>query len=123
MGIGRKIAEIRKGIGLSQMELCLKAGLDKSYISRIENEHSSPTFEMVERILKSMGLDMGFLTTEDDMSRFTATHELLAPKPKNKLFERLEECFERLNKDSQKTLLTLAEQLSRVNDDSHRSAA
>lgn len=105
------------------MDLCMKTGLDKSYISRIENEHSSPTFETVEKILRGLGMDMGFLTSSDDLTRFDATHELLAPKPKNKLFERLEECFERLNKDSQKTLLTLAEQLSRVNDDSHRSAA
>ena len=58
MDIGKRIREVRKELGLSQEELAVKIGLNRSYLSLVENGKSSPTFEFIERVSRGLGLDI-----------------------------------------------------------------
>ncbi|SDE24945.1 helix-turn-helix domain-containing protein [Riemerella columbipharyngis] len=46
----------RKGAKLTPKALSEKTGIDKSYISRIENELVQPTVETFLKLLQAMGL-------------------------------------------------------------------
>ena len=52
--LGEKITEIRKNKGLSQNALAKLAGISQSGLSAVEHGHSSPSFEMLEKILKAL---------------------------------------------------------------------
>lgn len=123
MGIGRKIREIRIAIGLTQRQVEENAGMPRGSLCRIEKEHVDPTFSTVDSIIKKgFGMEIDFLTSESDMRRFAGMHDLLAAKPKDKLLERLEEYFDKLDKESKKMMLSLAEQLSRPRGDNQQAA-
>lgn len=48
--IGERIRTARKQAGLSQEVLADRIGVNRSYLSLVENGKSSPTFEFVEKI-------------------------------------------------------------------------
>lgn len=54
--IGVRIRSARKEAGLSQEVLAKKIGVNRSYLSLVENGKSSPTFEFVEKIAGGIGL-------------------------------------------------------------------
>ncbi|MFH1011446.1 MAG: helix-turn-helix transcriptional regulator, partial [bacterium] len=54
--IGERIREARKRAGLSQEALADRIGVNRSYLSLVENGKSSPTFEFVEKIAGGMAL-------------------------------------------------------------------
>ena len=70
MNIGSRIREVRKELGLSQEELAEKTGLNRSYLSLVENGRSSPTFEFIERISKGLGLDIRALILGEKFERY-----------------------------------------------------
>jgi transcriptional regulator with XRE-family HTH domain len=57
-------------LGLSQEELAEKTGLNRSYLSLVENGRSSPTFEFIERISRGVGLDIRALILGEKFERF-----------------------------------------------------
>ncbi len=61
MSIGVALRAIRKERGLSQAELADKAGTTSVSISRIEQGHQDPTFTMLERLAKAMGISANSL--------------------------------------------------------------
>jgi transcriptional regulator with XRE-family HTH domain len=54
--IGERIREARKRAALSQEALADRIGVNRSYLSLVENGKSSPTFEFVEKIAGGMEL-------------------------------------------------------------------
>ena len=50
MIVGDRIRAIRERKQLSQVELAVRAGLVRSYISSVENGHIVPTVEILEKI-------------------------------------------------------------------------
>ena len=59
--IGERIKQIRRDKKITQEELSEKAGVNRSYLSVIENGHSSPTIDVVERIAAAMGVSLWVL--------------------------------------------------------------
>jgi transcriptional regulator with XRE-family HTH domain len=59
--IGRRIAKHRKATGLSQTELALVIGTQKSEISRWENGWRRPSLEAIARIADALGVDWRIL--------------------------------------------------------------
>ena len=55
MSPGELIRQARKGKGLSQADLALRAGTRQSAISRLEKDEISPSIETLESILRVMG--------------------------------------------------------------------
>lgn len=54
--LGLVLREIRLRAGLSQEQLADKAGLDRTYIGRIETGKQSPTVETLEKLACALGL-------------------------------------------------------------------
>ena len=46
----RNMERIRQNKGISQEKLALKAGLDRTYIGRIENKDVNPSLDTVEKV-------------------------------------------------------------------------
>lgn len=64
--IGERIRRIRRSKKLSQGDLAKRSGLNRSYLSMVENSHSSPTVKVVERIAKALGVPVQDLITDID---------------------------------------------------------
>lgn len=55
--IGKKVSELRKERGLTQVELADLAELPQSHISRIENSRLSPSCVTIKKIADALGID------------------------------------------------------------------
>ncbi len=55
---GDRLRRLRREKGLNQDELADKAGMNRSYISLLENNHSSPTMEIVEKLASGLGVSI-----------------------------------------------------------------
>src|SRR5579864_2598373 len=58
MLIGEQIREIREAKGLSQGELESRTGLARVYISRIENGHTMPSFQTLEKLAHALEISV-----------------------------------------------------------------
>ena len=56
MRIGERIRDVRHRKGLSQEELAEKADINRTYLSQLEHNKSSPTLDVVERIAAALGV-------------------------------------------------------------------
>lgn len=61
---GERLKAIRREKGLSQGDLADRAGINRSYLSMIENGHSSPTLDVVERLAVGMGVTLWRLISD-----------------------------------------------------------
>lgn len=53
--LGDELRKAREKAGLTQEELAFRAELDRSYISLLENDHKSPTVDVLFRICDALG--------------------------------------------------------------------
>lgn len=67
--IGHRIAKRRKELGLRQVEVCEKAGINDKYLSSIERAVSIPSLEVLVKL--AFALD----TTPDEFLIGTAHHD------------------------------------------------
>lgn len=58
LSLGTKIREIRKAKGISQEQLALLTGIDRSYLGRIERGEVSVTVEKLDQIAKMLGINI-----------------------------------------------------------------
>ena len=70
MNIGRRIREVRRELGLSQEDLAEKIGMNRSYLSLVENGRSSPTFEFIERVSGGLGIDIRSLILGEKFEKY-----------------------------------------------------
>ncbi len=55
--LGRALAEVRTRRGLTQQQVAELAGMDRTYLSRLENDSSSVQLERALRALRRMGAE------------------------------------------------------------------
>lgn len=55
---GQKVNALRKGIGLSQEELAEKSGLNRPYISAIEQGKRNVSLEVIEKLAEALSIDI-----------------------------------------------------------------
>ena len=72
--LGRKIKEIRKSKGYTQIELAEKIDVDPKYLSRIETGLASPSLKTIEKIVEVLHADIGQLF---DYSEYKDREEIL----------------------------------------------
>lgn len=60
--LGQRIRSRRRELGLSQEALAHVAGLDRSYVGRIERGEHNLTFTALVRLARAMGCDVARLT-------------------------------------------------------------
>ncbi len=58
MNIGKRIQDLRAARELSQGDIEKRTGLLRCYISRVENGHTVPSLETLERLAKALGIEM-----------------------------------------------------------------
>ncbi len=54
--LGDNIARIREEKEMSQGDICRITGMDRGYISRVENGSKNPTISNLEKIAKALGV-------------------------------------------------------------------
>jgi transcriptional regulator with XRE-family HTH domain len=59
--VARNIRRLRVKRGVSQENLAVDAGIDRSYMSRIERELENPTIAVLERIALALETEIGEL--------------------------------------------------------------
>jgi len=60
--LGQRIRQRRKDLGLSQEGLAHEAGLDRSYVGRIERGEHNLTFVALVKLCRAMKCDVAALT-------------------------------------------------------------
>ena len=61
--IGKRIAALRKLAGLSQEDLALRAGLQRTHVSRIEAGKYAVTLETIQAIAEALGMTVDIIDT------------------------------------------------------------
>jgi transcriptional regulator with XRE-family HTH domain len=60
--LGQRIRQRRKELGMSQEGLANEAGLDRSYVGRIERGEHNLTFVALVKLCRAMNCDVAALT-------------------------------------------------------------
>jgi transcriptional regulator with XRE-family HTH domain len=53
---GRRVRELRKERGLSQVELAAKVGIDRSYMGFLERGERNPSLEVIAKIAEALSV-------------------------------------------------------------------
>ena len=65
MSLGKEIKKARIDLGMQQGTLATAAAVSQKYMSQIENDKADPSFSIVKRIAKALGVDLNRLGRED----------------------------------------------------------
>ena len=66
MDVGNRLKEFRELKGLTQSEVEERTGLLRGYISRVENGHTVPTLETLERFARALDMPLYQLLYEGE---------------------------------------------------------
>jgi transcriptional regulator with XRE-family HTH domain len=58
MDIGKQLRELREANGLSQSDVEGRTGLLRTYISHVENGHSTPTLQVLEKWAAALDVEL-----------------------------------------------------------------
>lgn len=76
-GIGNDLVrEARRRAGLTQRELAERAGTTQSAVARLESGRTSPSFDIVVRLVRLCGLDLDIMLVERDDSDWAQAERL-----------------------------------------------
>ena len=75
MDLGNAIKKVREVKGLSQKEIALSCKMDQAHYSRIENGKTDPSFSIVVRIAKALGVELHELFHADSNYKELHTHD------------------------------------------------
>ncbi|WP_338591984.1 helix-turn-helix transcriptional regulator [Shewanella khirikhana] len=64
MSLGLKIKDFRQTAGMSQPQLAEAIGIEQSYLSKLENDKSLPSADVLSRLLSAMGIDLETLLSD-----------------------------------------------------------
>jgi transcriptional regulator with XRE-family HTH domain len=116
MVIGERLRAIRESKNLSQGDIEKRTGLLRCYISRVENGHTVPAIETLEKLARAMEVALYQLFYEGDKPAV-----LTMPKSSNKisakhsrLVENLQTLIPRMNPKDQDLILFMARKLART---------
>lgn len=57
--VGQRIKELRRGEGISQEKLALKAGIDRTYLAGVEQGKRNPSIKSLEKIINALDISFG----------------------------------------------------------------
>lgn len=73
---GEALREVRKGSGISQMDLYEASGIDRTYISAVERGLQSPTIRMIARLSKYLKVRPSDLVQRMERSKWYSDRSL-----------------------------------------------
>jgi transcriptional regulator with XRE-family HTH domain len=69
--LGKELKKAREEAGLSQEKLGFEAEIDRSYVSLLENDHKSPTLDVLFRICDALKIPTSELIARVEKARST----------------------------------------------------
>lgn len=117
MNIGERIKTLRERKGLTQGDIEKRSNLLRCYISRVEDGHTIPTLENLERF--SRALEVPLCTLFSDGCEIAASSLLTAEQiawasGSDASVHRLMALFERLKRRDRRIVIETAERLSKI---------
>jgi transcriptional regulator with XRE-family HTH domain len=122
MVIGTRLRKLREDRKLSQGDIEERTGLLRCYISRVENGHTIPSIETLERIASALEIPLYQLFYEGDeppplpnLSKRKTTEELVLDEEAQKelrFFEKVKRLLGRINERDRQLLLYMAQKLA-----------
>lgn len=117
MVIGERIRTIREGKNLSQGDVEGRSGLLRCYISRVENGHTVPSIETLEKFARALEVPLHELFYEGEMPPALPTlsaEEVALQQEKRSALGRFAEVFQKLTTQDKQILIKTAERLSKI---------
>lgn len=71
MTLGQELRKARHDARMTQETLAFAAGLDRTYVSQLENGHKSPTVDTLFRLCTALGVTASGLLARVESSRTT----------------------------------------------------
>ena len=112
MNLGESIRQMRQTKGLSQGEMQKRTGILRSYLSRVENGHTVPSFATLQRLASAMGVALadffpntGGAVTGDGMAYAPASSDYL---------QELKNYIPQLSAQQRIELLKMVKEMARV---------
>ena len=94
--LGEQFKKLRTEKGLSQPELAELAGIEQSYLSKLENDKSLPSSEVLRKLLSALNLTLAELLTPLDKNYIKTN--LLAINDIEQLFQQATTALNRFDK-------------------------
>jgi transcriptional regulator with XRE-family HTH domain len=122
MVIGTRLRKLRDERNLSQGDIEKRTGLLRCYISRVENGHTVPSLETLERLASAMEIPLFQLFYEGDeppplpnLSKRHTAEELALDEEAEKemrFFEKVKRIMSRVNDKDRQLLLYMAQKMA-----------
>jgi len=119
MLIGQRLREIREAKGLSQVEISRVTGLVQPYVSRVENGHTVPGVETLEKWARALGMPLYglFYDGEGPPQPLKLSSENVQElwgdsEPESQALDELRQSLAKMNERQRKILLSLAERMA-----------
>jgi len=122
MIIGTRLRKLREDKKLSQGDIEERTGLLRCYISRVENGHTVPSLETLERLASALEFPLYQLFYEGDeppalpnLSKRQTTEELVMDEESEKemrFFEKVRRLTSRIDEKDRQLLLFMAQKLA-----------
>jgi len=117
MIIGERIRTIREGKGFSQGDVEKRSGLLRCYVSRVENGHTVPSIETLEKFALALEVPLHEFFYEGEMPAALPTlsaDEVALQQENRSTLGRFAELFQKLTTQDKQILIKTAERLSQV---------
>jgi transcriptional regulator with XRE-family HTH domain len=124
MIIGKRLRQLREKKGLSQGDIEERTGLLRCYISRVENGHTVPSLETLERFAGALDIALHEIFYADEELPATATPNLTSRKtleevaeagqlgPEDGFLAKFKELMSRVADCDRKVLLLVARRMA-----------
>ena len=121
MIIGDRLRELREGKKLSQGDIEKRTGLLRCYISRVENGHTVPAIETLEKLARALEVPLYQLFYEGDeppklpnlLTRKTADDIVWGSSGKQAVYlHKLRKCLSKAGDADRKLILAMAQKLA-----------
>jgi transcriptional regulator with XRE-family HTH domain len=121
MVIGDRLRELREGKKMSQGDIEKRTGLLRCYISRVENGHTVPAIETLEKLARALEIPMYQLFYDGDKppelpnlpKRKTADDIAWGSSGKNAVFlHKLRKCLSKAEETDRKLIMVMAQKMA-----------
>jgi len=108
MNLGESIKNIRREKGLSQGEMQKRTGILRSYLSRVENGHTVPSFATLQRLAAALDVSLADFFPSDGVAPLGG-----ASSPSDYLLE-LKHYIPQLSADQRRELLQMVKDMAQT---------
>jgi transcriptional regulator with XRE-family HTH domain len=112
MLIGKRLREIREARKLSQGDIEHRTGLIRCYVSRVENGHTVPAVETLEKFARALEVPLYALFYNEKQPKLSSGTPSEYGREAREL-EQLREALAGMPKNRRELLLSLAQQMAR----------